>query len=67
MGSKSQLFLACLDASIGFLVQWDIATFPGIQVKQMVFHHCWIKALLPQLCLLELVGPWGVEKKIQKV
>lgn len=54
---KSQLLLACLDAGIGLLVQCNIATLPGIQIEQWVSHNSWVKALLPQLCLLELEGP----------
>lgn len=49
---QSQLLLACLDASVGLLVQWDVAALPGIQVEQLVFYNCWVKALLPQFCLL---------------
>lgn len=49
---QSQLLLACLDAGVGLLVQWDIAALPRVQVEQRVFHNLQVKALLPQLHLL---------------
>lgn len=58
-GGTSQLLLARLDACVGLPVQGDIAALPGIQVEQRVFYHSWIEGLLPKLCLLQFVGPWG--------
>lgn len=62
LGWRSQLLFAGLDAGVGLLVQRDIAALAGVQVEERVFHQGRVKALLPQLCLLELVGPWGSEE-----
>lgn len=39
---------------------------PGVQKIQPVLHQCGVKALLPQLHLLELVSAWNGERRRSK-
>lgn len=61
-----QLLVSRLDPAKCCLVQRQVTALPGVQKIQPVLHQRGVKALLPQLHLLELVSAWNGERRRSK-